>query len=234
MDSTHALVIRLSTSCMHLTVSIIIISAFVYSGCSIRNDRPEEILWHLSMFLEAPTENLTVYGSPRMEDCPYGKAVIFNGINDAFVLQNVPLQGLSRFTIEVIMRPDSGGPREQRFLHIGNTDGDRVLLETRLTDTHWYFDGFVKSGDSDVTLMDRNLLHPLDQWYHVAYVCDDGKVATFVNGKKELEGQLDFMPLQGGKTSIGVRQNLLHWYKGAIFMIRITPKALSPDEFMPI
>jgi hypothetical protein len=203
-------------------------------GCSARNDSQSEIIWYVNRFLEAPPEGLTIHGNPREEDSPFGKAVVFDGKNDAFILESVPLKGLASFTIEVIMRPDAQGPREQRFLHIGDVDGDRILLETRLTDTHWYFDGFVNSGDAGVTLMDRNLLHPLDQWFHVGYVCDNGKVATFVNGKKELEGELDFMPLQEGKTSIGVRQNLLHWYKGAIFMIRITPKSLTPDEFKVI
>jgi hypothetical protein len=53
-----------------------------------------------------------------------------------------------------------------------------------------------------------------------------------VNGKKELEGSVIFSPVKGGKTSIGVRQNEVSWFKGAVYSVRFTDNALTPDEFM--
>jgi len=47
----------------------------------------------------------------------------------------------------------------------------------------------------------------------------------------ELQGDLDFRPINSGCTSIGVRLNKVHWYKGAIGWIRITPQALNPETF---
>jgi hypothetical protein len=90
----------------------------------------------------------------------------------------------------------------------------------------------VKQDDEQCTLIDPALLHPLDQWYHVAYVIDHGKLVTYVNGKKELEGSVVLTPLKGDKTSIGVRQNRVSWFKGAIYKIKITPGILIPGEFM--
>ena len=53
----------------------------------------------------------------------------------------------------------------------------------------------------------------------------------FVNGKKELEGKVEFKPMQGGKTSIGCRLNKVYWYKGMISKIKFSPSILSTDTF---
>ena len=80
------------------------------------------------------------------------------------------------------------------FLHLGDTSGDRVLLETRLTeDNFWYLDAFVMSGNNKKTLVNPDLLHSLNEWYHIAFVVDEGKMKVFVNGKLELEGELEFI-----------------------------------------
>jgi len=128
--------------------------------------------------------------------------------------------------------PESGGNFEQRFFHTGEIRGDRVLLEIRTTATDWYFDAFVQSGTQKMTLIEPTLLHPLNQWYHVAYVVDHGKLCTYINGQKELEGAIAFSPIQTGKTSIGVRLNEQSWFKGAISQIRISPKALKAKDFL--
>jgi len=57
-------------------------------------------------------------------------------------------------------------------------------------------------------------------------------MTTFINGQKELEGTIGFSSIDEGKTSIGVRQNKVSWFKGAIYKIRITNKILFPAEFM--
>jgi hypothetical protein len=52
-----------------------------------------------------------------------------------------------------------------------------------------------------------------------------------VNGQLELEGEVKgFKPIHGGQTSIGVRQNKVHWYKGTIAKVIISPNALSVKE----
>jgi hypothetical protein len=188
--------------------------------------------WVLSNLISTKTEGIRIAGNPQVIDCKYGKALLFNGSTDGIFLDQMPLIGLKQFTIEVIIRPESGGNFEQRFFHCGEVKGDRVLLELRSTQTDWYFDAFITSGDQMKTLIEPALLHPLDQWYHVAFVISNGKQETYINGIKELESHIEIVPLQGGKTSIGVRQNEQSWFKGAIFKIRISPEALKPGSFM--
>ena len=188
--------------------------------------------WRLGEFEVSPPPRLSRTGNPRLVDSPYGKAMVFDGKGDAFFLATNPLLGLHSFTVEVIVRPDARGPKEQRFLHIGEPHGDRMLIETRLTgDGQWYLDTYLQSGQSNKTLKDENLLYPVGKWYHVALVVDDGKMVNYVNGKVELEGDLDFGPIDTGETSIGVRLNRVSWFKGAVYTVLITPRALKPDEF---
>jgi hypothetical protein len=187
----------------------------------------------LAKMLESFTKSCTIIGVPQIIDCPYGKAVQFDGQGDAIVLDTNLLVNMRQFTIEVIMRPDTNGQREQRFLHFGEVRGERVMIETRLTkDDQWYLDTYMKSGQTGQTLADSTKLRPLNQWYHVAFVVNDGKMQAYVNGRKELEGQIPFSPFTIGQTSIGVRLNLVNWYKGAIYKIKITPLKLEPVLFM--
>jgi hypothetical protein len=57
----------------------------------------------------------------------------------------------------------------------------------------------------------------------------------FVNGEKELEAtDVKFGPLGPGKISLGVRQNRLYWFKGAIREVRFTPAALPPEKLQRV
>jgi hypothetical protein len=59
-------------------------------------------------------------------------------------------------------------------------------------------------------------------------------MAHYVNGQRELSGEIVFEPFRSGRTSIGVRQNRVSWFKGRIHSIRITPRALTSGELMPV
>jgi hypothetical protein len=173
-------------------------------------------------------------GDPKIVDTSYGRAMVFDGEDDAVFLEINPLKDLTSYTIEALFRPDLNGPEEQRFVHIGESDSDRLLLETRVTkDNKWYLDTFVLSGENKKALLDPALLHPIGPWYHVVLtVGEDGEMTNYVNGKMELKGKADSHLIRSGQMSIGVRQNKISWYKGAIYMIRISPKVLSPEDFM--
>jgi hypothetical protein len=187
----------------------------------------------LQKILRSHPEGWSILGEPVIVNSPFGKAVQFDGRQDALVFNANPLVNLRSFTIEILMCPDTNGSLQQRFLHFGEVQGERVMIETRLTkDSLWYLDTFMKSGKNGQTLADSTILHPLNQWYHVAFVADEGKFRTYVNGKKELEGQIPFSPFTLGQTSIGARQNRVNWFKGSIYMLRITPLALIPNAFM--
>ena len=173
-----------------------------------------------------------VLGAPQpVNESSLGRALHFNGSSDGLIMPAIPYAGWAQFTIEVLFKPESGGLPEQRFMHVEDTKGNRTMMETRLTeDKQWYLDTFLLSGTSSLALIDKTKLHPTDQWHWVALRYDGKIMTSFVNGVKELEGPVAFAPIGEGKMSLGVRQNLVYWYKGAIREVRFTPAALSPDK----
>ena len=94
-----------------------------------------EIVWELDNLEQLGDDKLDVSGRPAVIAGPYGPAIEFDGVGDALFIGTNPLAGLEAFTIELDFRPDEGGLAEQRFLHLGEANGDRVLFETRLTGT---------------------------------------------------------------------------------------------------
>src|SRR5882724_12102773 len=102
-----------------------------------------------------------VLGHPEVIETPLGKAVQFNGVDDALFVPMHPLAGAATWTWEVIFRPDADGAPEQRFFHLQENDTDnRMLFEIRLIGKEWCLDSFVKKGDASKALMDRSKLHP--------------------------------------------------------------------------
>ncbi len=51
-------------------------------------------------------------------------------------------------------------------------------------------------------------------------------MSHFVDGVREL-GEVPFQPLGTGRTSTGVRQNRVSWFKGRIHRVDIAPTALA-------
>lgn len=189
--------------------------------------------WLMANLLSENSSKLTINGKPKIVDSPYGEAVYFNGIDDAFFLNEMPLNSLQEFTVEMIFNPDVNGIFEQRVLHIGESRADRMLLEIRSVDSNWYFDGYAVSETNKKALANEKLVHPLGKWHHVAFVVTPNSLTTYVNGKQELQEPFSFLPIKTGQTSIGVRLNKVSWFKGAIYKIRITPRQIKPNEFIP-
>jgi len=172
-------------------------------------------------------------GNPGRVGGPFGMALEFDGQQDGLLLAINPLAGLEQFTVEVLFCPYPDGHQEQRFLHIGECHDERVLFETRVVDNnYWYLDTYLSVGGSDKTMMNKGFEHPLGQWYHAALTCDGSQLTNFVDGSPELSCAFEFIPLTGGQTSIGMRQNRISWFKGAISTIRVTPRILAPEEFI--
>ncbi|UCH62079.1 MAG: LamG domain-containing protein [Fidelibacterota bacterium] len=172
-------------------------------------------------------------GSPGEVESPSGMALEFDGRHDGILLGINPLAGLEQFTVEVLFCPYPAGHHEQRFLHMGECHDDRMLFETRVVDNNsWYLDTYLSVGGRDKTMMNKGFEHPLGQWYHAALTCDGSQLTNFVDGSPELSCAFEFIPLTGGQTSIGMRQNRVSWFKGAISTIRVAPVILAPKEFL--
>ena len=173
-------------------------------------------------------------GSPRVVDTPVGKAVEFDGVDDALLVDVHPLAGAETFTWEAIFRPD-GGQSAQRWFHLQESGTDnRLLFEIRVVDGQWYLDSYGHSGDAQQALMNRDRLHPLGAWYHVAAVYDGREFRNYVNGILEGAAEIRFAPQRAGRSSIGVRINRVDYFKGAIHLARFTRRALAPAEFLHV
>lgn len=190
--------------------------------------------WLLANLRSESSNAIEILGNPTIVASPYGDAVAFDGIDDALFLKKMPLKGLESFTVEMIFKPEVSVPFEQRILHIGGITTDRMLLEIRAVENNWYFDGFVASRGVKLALAKEELLHPLGQWCHVAFVVTPKSLTTYVNGKQELQQEYTFNPIEKGQTSIGVRMNKVSWFKGVIYKILISPDALKPNQFITI
>lgn len=176
----------------------------------------------------------SIKGAPTLFDTKFGKAVHFNGETDGYFLGENPLQGMEELTVEVIFRQAGDAAFEQRFLHMGTVRGARILFETRVNpDATWYLDTFIRlDKETDLVLIDPEQTHPADRWYNLAMVVADGKATSYVDGVEQLTGEIPYREIVEGITSVGVRQNQVCWFKGDMYRIRITPKALTPEEFL--
>jgi hypothetical protein len=181
----------------------------------------------------------TVLGHPRVIDTPNGKAVEFNGVDDGLLIAVHPLAGAETFTWEAVFRPD-GGNAEQRWFHLeekpatGVDTNNRMLFEIRVIDGRWCLDAFNKSSADQKALMNRNNLHPLGAWFHVAAVYDGKEFRSYVDGVQDGAAQVRLAPQGAGQTMVGVRMNKLFYFKGAVHMARFTRRALTPAEFLKV
>jgi concanavalin A-like lectin/glucanase superfamily protein len=176
----------------------------------------------------------TVLGHPRVVDTPVGRAIEFDGVDDALLVDAHPLAGAETFTWEAIFRPDGGRPA-QRWFHLQESGSDnRLLFEIRVVESRWYFDSYGHSGNAQQALMNRDLLHPLGAWYHVAAVYDGREFRNYVNGAQEGAAEISFAAQGSGRSSIGVRINLVDHFKGAIHLARFTRRALPPAAFLRV
>jgi hypothetical protein len=186
--------------------------------------------WKINNLKQIGKHKTEVSGNPKVVK----KAIEFDGVDDGIFLDTNPIEGFSAFTIEAIFRPDLGGNKEQRWFHIEQYPAAevRVLMETRLVGDEWFLDTFMKSGENRLPLLAENFKHKICNWYHIALVYDGKMMKHYVDGNLEMSGEINFKPMGKGKTSLGVRQNKVYWFKGAIRKVKVTNKALTPKRFM--
>ena len=175
-----------------------------------------------------------VEGHPRVVEEGGRKAVEFNGVDDAIFVENHPLAGAKIFTWEVIFKPYSNGKAEQRFFHMQQNapSTNRLLFETRLLNGRWCLDSFAQTDTGAKPLIDREKLHSLDAWHHVAMVYDGKEFRHYVDGVLQGSVIVALAPQGEGRTSIGVRINRVDYFKGAVRLARMTNRALAVDEFL--
>jgi hypothetical protein len=178
-----------------------------------------------------------ILGHPRVIDTPLGKAVEFNGVDDGLQFDVHPLAGAEAYTFEAIFRPD-GGNAEQRWFHLeenpatGSDADNRMLFEIRVVNGQWCLDAFNHTGPVQKALLNRQHLHALGEWYHVAAVYDGRIFRSYIDGVEDGAAEIHLAPQGPGRSSVGVRINRVYYFKGAVRMARFTRRALAPSEFL--
>ena len=67
-----------------------------------------QIVWELDNLQALADYRLNVSGQPTVIDGPYGKAIEFDGVQDALFVGSNPVAGWQALTVEVVFRPDAG------------------------------------------------------------------------------------------------------------------------------
>jgi hypothetical protein len=187
-----------------------------------------------------------VEGGPKVVDAPGGKAVQFDGVDDALFIDHHPLAGAATFTFEAVFRPD-GGAFEQRWFHLASDDpapmpgqpapasaNTRFLFEIRVVGNEWYLDTYTCGSGYSQTLIFPAKRYPVGVWYHVAQTFDGRLYRAWVNGQLQGEAEIAFKPQGAGKSSVGVRMNRVNYFKGAVREARFTHAALEPAQFLRV
>ena len=217
--------------CCHAVQILLLLTSV---GCTTSGGG-DQAVWDFDNLDRIGGQPVVVLGDPKVIDTPEGKAIEFDGEDDGIFLSVHPLAGFEQFTAEIVFRPYAAGLDEQRFFHMEEAGEslERVMFETRLTeDNLWYLDTFVRTGDDEHTQLAADHKHPIGPWYHAAIVMDDFSFKHYVNGELEMSTPIDFRAQDAGQTSVGVRQNEVYWFKGAVRVARFTPRPLKPAEFL--
>ena len=205
---------------------------------------PDRIVWTFDRLDRIGGVEAVAEGGPRLVESPLGKAVRFDGVDDALFISWHPLAGAGTFTFEAVFRPD-GGKFEQRWFHLASDEpppapggaapapqNTRILFEVRIVEGgKWYLDAFARGPGYNQPLMFPEKLHATGCWYHVAQTYDGRTYRSYVNGVLQGEKEIAFQPQGHGRASVGVRINRVDWFKGAVREARFTFRALPPAEF---
>ena len=196
-------------------------------------------IWRFDQTASLGGHPVKVLGRPQVIDTPLGKAVHFNGLDDALFVSDHPLAGARTWTWSVVFHPDVDGAPAQRFFHLAEVDpatgkntGNRMLFEIRTMHGQWCLDSFAMDNGQSRALLNCNKLYPLGKWYRVTAVYDGTMLKNYVGNELQGEGAVHLEPQGPGHSSVGVRINLRDYFKGAILEARFTPRALTPDEFL--
>jgi hypothetical protein len=227
------------------TAAVVSLLTWVHFSAGPSSAAPTDQLahevWTFDNLRKIGGHEVTVLGQPKVINSNVGKAVEFNGVDDALVIDVHPLAGAKTFTWEAIFRP-AGGAFEQRWFHLAEQDsktgedtGNRMLFEVRIIDNaKWYLDSYYEMAGVTKALMNRGAVHPIGAWYHTAAVYDGETFSNYVDGVQQSTAKIQLPPQGPGHTSVGVRINRQYYFKGAVRMARFTRRALAPSEFLKL
>jgi len=212
-----------------------------FTAASALASNAQEI-WRFDQTASLGGHPTKVLGTPKVIETPLGKAVAFNGVDDALFVNVHPLAGAATWTWEMIFKPDPDGKPAQRIFHLQSVDAatgadianERMLFEIRIVSGQWCLDSFVTAGGQSRTLLNCEKLHPFGKWYRVTAVYDGKMLHNYVGDELQGEGDLQLRPELPGRASVGTRIDLRDYYKGAMYEARFTRRALDVKDFLKL
>jgi hypothetical protein len=220
----------------------IVAAAFVMAlGLSAKSQEPVNgVTWRFDNTADLGGHATGILGHPRVVETAMGKAIAFNGVDDALLVDVVPLARATTWTWEMIFKPDADGKAEQKIFHLQPIDpatgkdaaDDRMLFEMRIVNGKWCLNSFATSGWQRLSLLNCEKRYPFGKWYRVTTVYDGTLLKNYVNEELQSEGAVKLVPELDGHSSVGARIDLTGYFKGAIQLVRFTRSALPVNEFL--
>ena len=114
----------------------------------------KQVTWQFDQTAALGGHATKILGHPKVIDTPMGKAIAFDGVDDALFVDVHPLAGAETWTWEMIFKPDADGGAEQRIFHLQSIDPatdedvpqERTLFEIRIRDGQWCCISFATSA----------------------------------------------------------------------------------------
>lgn len=223
-------------------------TACVLLGVACALPAAAQEVWRFDQISSIGGHTPKVLGAPKVIDTAIGKAVAFNGVDDALFFDVHPLAGSATWTWEMIFKPDADGKPAQRIFHLQSVDpatgadiaNERMLFEIRIVagadgkPAQWCLDSFATAGGQSRTLLNCDKLHPFGPWYRVTAVYDGKMLHNYVGDELQGEGPLVIPAERPGRASVGTRIDLRDYYKGAMYEARFTRRALDVADFLKL
>jgi hypothetical protein len=227
-----------------LLISAACLTFAFFVSCALTVQAQE--VWRFDQTASLGGHPTKVLGAPHVIDTPMGKAVAFNGVDDALFVNVHPLAGAATWTWEMIFKPDADGKPAQRIFHLQSVDpatgtdipNERMLFEIRIVPgvdgkpAQWCLDSFATAGGQSRTLLNCDKLHPFGMWYRVTAVYDGRMLHNYVGDELQGEGELNLPVERPGRASVGTRINMQDFYQGGIYEARFTRHALDLRDFL--
>jgi|SRR5580704_17787265 hypothetical protein len=225
---------------MRVRLAAVVMFGMATCVAGMAQESAKQVTWRFDQTSALGGHATKILGHPQVVDAPMGKAIVFNGVDDALFVDVHPLAGAETWTWEMIFKPDADGKAEQRIFHLQSIDPatgkdvpqERMLFEIRIRDGQWCLDSFATSGGQGKALLNCDKRYPFGKWYRVTTVYDGKMLKNYVGDELQGDGELKLTPQRPGHLSVGVRMNLVDWYKGAIYSTRFTRSALGVGDFL--
>lgn len=188
--------------------------------------------------VEWPLDNFRVGGYPtRMAGVPVikdvgrGPSVCFSGADDGLIAAINPLDMQTSFTIEALIKPLPGGGPVQQFLHVEDSEGNKIILQLNMGAGDLFkVHTFAQIFETKLDLENELSRHKADQWYWVALTSDGDGVKLYLNGLEEARARLALDPMKSGQLGLGFKISEENYFKGCIRELRFANAALPPEK----